>query len=166
MARREFDNQIARTPGRANTVSSERQVGANIGLSVDFIRSEQQQHILKELNLSFAVGVVATGTLSRTNPLIGSVGDWAAGVLTLVNDGHIDYNTIQVSGTKRYSSGWQGRVSYAYSRGRGNTPDGQAVLQQPRSTRRPGARQRSRSDQRRSPPHCDGVGTMCRGLAA
>ncbi len=36
-----------------------------------------------------------------------------------------------MSGTKRYSNGWQGRLSYAYSRGRGNTPDGQAVIQQP-----------------------------------
>ncbi|MGH9174772.1 MAG: hypothetical protein ACRD1H_10455, partial [Vicinamibacterales bacterium] len=27
--------------------------------------------------------------------------------------------------TKRSSNGWQGRLSYAFSRGRGNTPDGQ-----------------------------------------
>ncbi len=74
---------------------------------------------------------LATGTVTRTNPLVGNVGDWAASVVTLVNAGYIDYNTVQVSGTKRYSNGWQGRLSYALSRGRGNTPDGQAVLTQP-----------------------------------
>jgi hypothetical protein len=44
--------------------------------------------------------------------------------VSVVNEGWIDYHTVQVSGTKRYSNGWQGRLSYAWSRGRGNTPDG------------------------------------------
>jgi hypothetical protein len=62
---------------------------------------------------------------------VGSVGEWAASVVTVTNDGTIDYDTVQVSGTKRYANRWQARLSYAYSRGRGNTPDGQAVLTQP-----------------------------------
>jgi hypothetical protein len=69
---------------------------------------------------------VATSTLRRTNPLVGAVGDWAASVTTLVNEGYINYNTLQVSGTKRFAQGWQGRLSYAFSRGRGNTATGQA----------------------------------------
>jgi hypothetical protein len=69
---------------------------------------------------------VATSTLRRTNPLVGAVGDWAASVTTLVNEGYITYNTLQVSGTKRFAQGWQGRLSYAFSRGRGNTASGQA----------------------------------------
>ncbi len=55
-------------------------------------------------------------------------GDWAASVLTLVNDGWIDYNTIQFSGTKRLSNGWHARASYAFSRGRGNAATGQAEV--------------------------------------
>ncbi|MEZ5287807.1 MAG: hypothetical protein R2712_24000 [Vicinamibacterales bacterium] len=45
---------------------------------------------------------------------------------TLRNEGWIDYNTLQFSATKRLSGGVSGRVSYAYSRGRGNVATGQA----------------------------------------
>jgi hypothetical protein len=128
-----FDN-----PDRVNSFSRqyslgyERQLGSTFGVSVDYIRSEQRnQYILKELNPGVRNSSLATGVVSRTNPLVGSVGEWAASVLTVTNDGDITYNTVQVSGTKRYANRWQGRLSYAWSRGRGNTPDGQAVLTQP-----------------------------------
>ncbi len=113
---------------RQYSIGYERQIGATTGLSVDFIRSEQRnQYVLKELNPGVRNSGLATGTVTRTNPLVGSVGEWAAGVVTLVNEGWITYNTLQVSGTKRSSNGWQGRLSYAFSRGRGNTPTGQGV---------------------------------------
>jgi hypothetical protein len=129
-----FDNPDRKTAwARQYSLGYERQIGTNVGLSVDFIRSEQRnQYVLKELNpLVRASTIVAQATPTRTNPLIGSVGDWAASVVTLVNEGYINYNTIQVSSTKRYANGWQGRLSYAFSRGRGNTPDGQAGLVAP-----------------------------------
>ena len=129
-----FDNPDRKNAwSRQYSLGYERQIATNVGLSIDFIRSEQRnQYILKELNpLLRASTIVAGATPTRTTPLIGRVGDWAASVVTLVNEGYIDYSTLQVSGTKRYSNGWQGRLSYAYSRGRGNTPDGQAVIQQP-----------------------------------
>jgi hypothetical protein len=123
-----FDN-----PDRENAFSRqyslgyERQVGTNASISLDFIRSEQRkQYILVELNPGVRDTTVATSTLRRTNPLVGQVGDWAASVVTLNNDGYINYNTLQVSGTKRFAQGWQGRLSYAWSRGRGNTATGQA----------------------------------------
>ena len=50
----------------------------------------------------------------------------AASVDTIVNEGYINYNTVQVSGTKRFGNSWSGRLSYAFSRGRGNTATGQA----------------------------------------
>jgi hypothetical protein len=114
---------------RQYSIGYERQIGSSIGLSVDYIRSEQRnQYVLKELNpLVRSTPVVATGVLSRTNPLVGTVGEWAASVQTLVNEGWIDYDTLQVSGTKRLSNNWSGRLSYAWSRGEGNTPTGQAV---------------------------------------
>jgi hypothetical protein len=124
-----FDNPDRQNAwARQYSLGYERQVGSNIGLSVDYIRSEQRnQYVLKELNpLLRSSPIVAQATPTRTTPLIGSVGDWAASVVTLVNDGYINYNTIQVSGTKRMSNGWQARLSYAFSRGRGNTPTGQA----------------------------------------
>ena len=112
---------------RQYSLGYERQVGSTAGVSVDFIRSEQRnQYTLKELNPGVRATGLATGAVTRTNPLVGSVGEWAASVVTLTNDGWIDYHTVQVSGTKRFSDGWQGRLSYAWSRGRGNTSTGQA----------------------------------------
>jgi hypothetical protein len=112
---------------RQYSLGYERQIGSSIGLSVDFIRSEQRnQYVLKELNPGVRNSALATGQVTRTNPLVGSVGEFLASVVTLVNDGWIDYNTVQVSGTKRFSNNWQGRLSYAWSRGRGNVSTGQA----------------------------------------
>ena len=112
---------------RQYSLGYERQVGAAMGISVDFIRSEQRnQYVLKELNPIVRDGTLATQTNRRLNPLIGTTADWAASVVTVVNGGYIDYNTIQVSGTKRLSNNWSARMSYAFSRGRGNVATGQA----------------------------------------
>jgi hypothetical protein len=86
---------------------------------------------LKELNPGVRNSTLATGTVTRPSPLVGTPGEWVAAVQTLVNAGSIDYHTVQVSGTKRYSHNWQGRLSYAWSRGRGNTADGQATQPAP-----------------------------------
>ena len=125
-----FDNPDRRNAySRTYSIGYERQLGTSMGVSVDFIRSEQRdQYVLKELNPLVRNGTLATNSTSRTNPQVGSVGEWAAGVQTVVNAAYINYNTIQVSGTKRYGNNWQARVSYAYSRGRGTTSTGQADL--------------------------------------
>ena len=123
-----FDN-----PDRTNAYSRqysigyERQIGATLGVSVDYIRSEQRgQYMLQDLNPGLRDTTTATSTLRRRYPLVGAVGEFAGRVDTLVNEGYIDYNTLQVSVTKRQSAGFSGRVSYAYSRGRGNVATGQA----------------------------------------
>jgi hypothetical protein len=114
---------------RTYSIGYERQLGSFYGVSVDYIRSEQRnQYLLKELNPLVRSGTLATNPVSRTNPLVGTVGEWAASVQTLEPAGSIDYNSIQFSGTKRYSNNWQARVSYAYSRGRGDLPTGQADI--------------------------------------
>ena len=123
-----FDNPDRRNAySRTYSIGYERQVGATMGVSIDFIRSEQRnQYVLKELNPLVRQGTLATAPNTRTTPLIGQVGDWAASVVTLVNEGYINYNSLQFSGTKRFSNGWQARMSYAFSRGRGTVPTGQA----------------------------------------
>jgi hypothetical protein len=123
-----FDNPDRRNAyARQYSIGYERQVGSQAAVSVDFIRSEQRdQYVLKELNPGVRDTTLASSTLRRTAPLIGNLGDWAASVTTLVNEGWITYHTVQVSATKRYSNNWQGRLSYAWSRGRGNTATGQA----------------------------------------
>ncbi len=123
-----FDSPDRVNPySRTYSIGYERQVGATMGVAVDFIRSEQRnQFVLKELNPLVRQGTLATNANTRTNPLVGMVGEWAASVQTIEPTGSIDYNSIQFSGTRRYANGWQARVSYAYSRGRGNVPTGQA----------------------------------------
>jgi hypothetical protein len=123
-----FDNPDRINPySRTYSIGYERQVGAMMGISVDFIRSEQRnQFVLMELNPLVRNGTLATNPVSRTNPLVGTVGEWVASVQTIEPVGEIDYTSVQVSGTKRYGNNWQARVSYAFSRGRGNLPTGQA----------------------------------------
>jgi hypothetical protein len=122
-----FDNPDRINPfSRTYSIGYERQVGSMMGLSVDFIRSEQRnQYVLKELNPLVRNGTLATSPVSRTNPLVGTVGEWVASVQTIEPVGEINYNSVQISGTKRYGNNWQARLSYAYSRGRGNVPTGQ-----------------------------------------
>lgn len=123
-----FDNPDRRLAySRQYSIGYERQFGTAFAVSVDYIRSEQRaQYVLMDLNPGVRDTTTATSTLQRVNPLVGSVGEFEAGVDTLVNEGYIDYNTVQVSATKRMSAGVSGRISYAYSRGEGNVPTGQA----------------------------------------
>jgi hypothetical protein len=126
-----FDNPDRRNAwARQYSLGYERQVGTNMGVSVDYIRSEQRdQYVHKELNPLFRTStVVAAATPRRTTPLIGTAGEWAASVQTILNAGYINYNSVQVSATKRQSNGWTARVSYAFSRARGNTATGQGGL--------------------------------------
>ena len=112
---------------RQYSLGYERQLGSTIGVGVDFIRSEQRrQYVLVDLNPATRSNGLATGSITRNTPLVGAPGEFAARVDTLENIGYINYNTIQVSGTKRVSNGWSARLSYAFSRGRGNTATGQA----------------------------------------
>ncbi len=123
-----FDNPDREVAwARQYSVGYERGLLADMAITVDYIRSEQRnQYMLKELNPGVRDTGLATGRVTRTNPLVGSVGEFAASVVTLINEGWINYNTLQVSLAKRYSHGYSARVSYAYSRGRGNTGTGQA----------------------------------------
>ena len=125
-----FDNPDRKNAwARQYSLGYERQLGSTLGVSVDFIRSEQRdQYVDLELNpLTRASTIVAQASPVRVNPLVGSVGEWAASVQTTVNAAYINYHSIQVSATKRQSNGWQARVSYAYSRAKGTTPTGQSV---------------------------------------
>ncbi|MEW6320855.1 MAG: carboxypeptidase regulatory-like domain-containing protein [Acidobacteriota bacterium] len=118
------DRQVAWA--RQFSLGYERQIGPSTGVSIDFIRSEQRdQYMSKDLNPALRATPLATGAVARRNPLVGSVGEFAARVSTLVNEGWIDYTTLQVAVTQRATRGLTARLSYAFSRGRGNTGTGQ-----------------------------------------
>jgi hypothetical protein len=122
-----FDNPDREVAfARQYSVGYERQIGTSTGVAFDFIRSEQRkQYMSMDLNPPLRATPLATGAVTRTNPLVGSVGEFTARVQTPINEGWIDYSTFQVSVTQRQIAGLLGRVSYAYSRGRGNTSTGQ-----------------------------------------
>jgi hypothetical protein len=121
-----FDNPDREVAwARQYSLGYERQVGQTISLSVDLIRSEQRaQYMLKELNPGVRATTSPTSALTRT-PLVGAPGEFASSVTTPINVGWIDYTSVQVSAEKRMSRGSRMRVSYAWSRGRGNTDSGQ-----------------------------------------
>jgi hypothetical protein len=125
-----FDDPDRRNAwSRQYSIGYERQLGATLGVSVDFIRSEQRdQYVLMDLNPGIRDTTLATSTLRRVYPIVGAVGEFAARVDTPVNVGEIDYNSVQVALTKRLSAGFNGRLSYAFSRGRGNVATGQADI--------------------------------------
>lgn len=112
---------------RQYSVGYETQLGDTFAVSVDLVRSEQRdQYMTMDLNPAVRSTGLATGSISRTNPLTGTVGQFAARVDSIVNVGSIDYDSLQFAGTKRYDSGFSARLSYALSRGRGTTATGQA----------------------------------------
>ena len=103
----------------------EQQFGRAVALTVDYLHSEQRnQFMLMDLNPAQRATVLATGAVTRTNPLVGSVNEFATRVDELVNEGWIDFDSLTFSGTKRLSHGYTARISYAYSKARGNTTAG------------------------------------------
>ena len=121
-----FDNPDREVPWtRQYSVGYTTQLGPSLAVGVDFIRSEsRRQFVLLDLNPPLRANQLATGAVTRTNPLVGSVGEFAGRVDTLVNEGSADYNSIQFSANKRFSKGYTARVSYAYSKATGNTTAG------------------------------------------
>ena len=121
-----FDNPDRTVPwSRQYSIGYSTQLGSTLAVGVDYIRSEQRkQFVLFDLNPALRATNLATGAVTRTNPLVGAVNEFASRVDTLVNEGSVDYDSLQFSGTKRFSQGYTARVSYAYSKARGDTTAG------------------------------------------
>ena len=121
-----FDNPDRVVPWtRQYSIGYTTQVGALMAVGVDFVHAEsRKQFVLLDLNPPLRSNGLATGTVTRTNPLVGSVGEFASRVDTIVNEGSADYNSLQVSVNKRFSKGYTARVSYAFSKATGNTTAG------------------------------------------
>ena len=150
-----FDNPDRQNAwSRQASLGYERQVGASLGVGIDFIRSEQRaQNVLKEFNPGLRDTTLATSTLRRTNPLVGATGEFAARVETLTNDGWINYNTVQVALTQRQRGGFSGRASYLVlprARQRQHRPGGRGHVA---GARQPQPRHRHRTLERRPAAH-------------
>jgi len=100
------------------SVGVERQIGASLAVSADYVHaSHRDLYMLQELNPGIRANTSRTGTVVRVLPPT----VFAASVLELVNNGTFEYNGLQTSVQKRFSHGYQFRVSYTYSQAHGTT---------------------------------------------
>ena len=111
-----FDSPDRKLPyARQYSIGYERQFGASMSASVDYIRSEQRDlHMRKNLNPGLRVNTNRTGRIEQPDA------NFVTDVWEIGNYGHIDYDALQVEVTKRHSRGFSLRGSYTLSKGRGN----------------------------------------------
>jgi hypothetical protein len=104
---------------RQYSIGYERQLGRDMSVSLDFIRSEQRElYARKNLNPGLRVSTSRTGTIQRVNPA------FVTNVWEITNIGWINYRALQTQFEKRFNRGFSARMSYTFSRGRGNVGDG------------------------------------------
>jgi TonB dependent receptor/Carboxypeptidase regulatory-like domain/TonB-dependent Receptor Plug Domain len=111
-----FDNPDRHLPFSYQTsVGIERQVAGNIAVSADYVHLDMRDLQMQlDLNQGERVNTSRTAALVRFDP------NFAGAVRELVNFGTATYNGLQTSVTKRFSHGYQFRVSYTFAQGTGN----------------------------------------------
>jgi hypothetical protein len=109
-----FDSPDRHLPySRQYSLGYERQLGTNMSVSLDYIRSEQREaYMRRNLNPGLRVSTSRTGRIDYRDPTF--VQMWEN-----VNLGWIDYDALQMAVEKRFSQGYMLRGSYTRSRGRG-----------------------------------------------
>jgi carboxypeptidase family protein/TonB-dependent receptor-like protein len=111
-----FDNPDRHLPySYQASVGIERQLAGSIAVSADYVHLNMRDlQLRQDLNPGIRANTGRTALLTRIDP------NFAGAVLELVNLGQADYNGLQTSVMKRFSRGYQFRVSYTYSRATGN----------------------------------------------
>jgi len=136
------DNTERRMPyTRSLSIGVQREIMRNMAITVDYIHSDGiDQFLTVNLNPGHRVNTSSTGTIARQfstlgqviqNSFVPVVTDFFAntpyqnlavsGVTTRINDGRTKYDALQLSADKRFSQGYQFKVSYTFAKGRGNT---------------------------------------------
>ena len=94
----------------------ERQLSRDMSVNVDYVHAfGRDQFMILNQNPGIRASTTRTATIQRVDP------NFVAAVNTIVNTGRTDYDALLVGLEKRYSKNYQVRVSYTYSKGRGNT---------------------------------------------
>jgi len=111
-----FDHPSRTVPyTRQASVGYERQFGTAMAASVDYIRNDLRDlYLRQDLNPGLRASTVRTATVTRPNP------NFTSQVLEITNLGWANSNSLQFSLNKRYSRGYQYRVSYTLSNTFGN----------------------------------------------
>jgi hypothetical protein len=114
-----FDNPDRRLPSsRQASIGIEKSLNGNLAVSADYIHSEYRDlYMREEINPGLRDSTARTATFRRIDPR------FAASVLKFTNAGYADYNALQASVHKRFSQGYQFRVSYTLSRAEGIVSD-------------------------------------------
>jgi len=94
----------------------ERQLTRDMSVSLDYVHAfGRDQFMVLNLNPGLRVSTARTATVQRVDP------NFVAAVNTYVNQGRTQYDAVQIGIEKRASRNSQARVSYTYSKSRGNT---------------------------------------------
>jgi outer membrane receptor protein involved in Fe transport len=136
------DNTDRRMPyTRSFSIGVQREIMRNMAITADYIHSDGiDQFLTVNLNPGHRVNTSSTGAITRLYSTLGQViqnsfvpvvTDFFSGtpfenlavtsVTTRINDGRTKYDALQLSADKRYSQGYQFKVSYTFAKGRGNT---------------------------------------------
>ena len=112
-----FDNPDRHLPyAHQASIGFEKQLPGRIAVSADYVHaSHRDLYMLQDLNPGVRATTARTATVTRIMP----TSEFNAAVFELVNAGWFDYNGLQTSVQKRFSSNYQFRLSYSYSRTRG-----------------------------------------------
>ena len=113
-----FDNPDRHLPYSSQTsIGYERQLAGAMAFSADYVRQNLRDLYMRlDLNQGIRASTARTAALNRIN-----AANFSGSVLELVNTGWADYDALQLSLQKRFSRGYQFRVSYTRSKGFGNT---------------------------------------------
>jgi carboxypeptidase family protein/TonB-dependent receptor-like protein len=111
-----FDNPDRHLPYSYQTsIGIEKQLPGSIAVSADFVHLNMRDLQMQlDLNQGLRANTGRTAALTRFDP------NFAGAVRQLVNSGTADYDGLQTSIMKRFSHGYQFRVSYTYSKATGN----------------------------------------------
>ena len=94
----------------------ERQLTRDMSFNVDYVHAfGRDQFLRRNLNPGLRASTTRTATVVRVDP------NFTTTVDNFVNDGKTEYDAVQFGLEKRASKSFQGRLSYTYSKGRGNT---------------------------------------------
>jgi hypothetical protein len=127
------DRQVPRT--QQLTAGYERQLGATMAATVDYVHSWNQNQLLTyNLNPGQRVNTTRTGAIVYTDleNIAGQLGiaPFVNPVYKRVNDGSSQFDGVNFSLEKRQSDHWAARVSYAIGYARGNSEANQTYINQ------------------------------------
>ncbi|MBK5257222.1 MAG: TonB-dependent receptor [Vicinamibacteria bacterium] len=97
----------------------ERQLSRDMSINVDYVHAFGRDQLMRrDLNPGLRASNARTAAVRRVDP------NFVTSVLTPINEGRTEYDSLLLGIEKRYSHGYQFRVSYTFSSSRGNTPEG------------------------------------------